>query len=213
MTLEERVRADHPDWTDEQVAAEVTRLRAEQAADDTSGRAIDDASDARGRAFAELRRRAERAERELAALRRAEEERTRREAEEQGRWEELARRLEQERDRLRSELEGERVSRQVERLAVELRFHRSDEALALLPQDLDRSDADAVREALEQLTRERPHLVAASSQGGATGGPSTGSRPQGMSRDEVAALARENPAEFNRRFEAGEIPASALGGS
>lgn len=212
MTLEERVQADHPDWTDEQVAAEVTRLRAEQAADDTSGRARDDASDARDRAFAELRRRAERAERELAAFRRAEEERTRREAEEQGRWEELARRLEQERDQLRAELEGERVSRQVERLAVELRFHRSDEALALLPQGLDRSNADAVREALEQLARERPHLVA-SSQGGATGGPSAGTRPQGMSRDEVAALARENPAEFNRRFEAGEIPASALGGS
>lgn len=32
-----------------------------------------------------------------------------------------------------------------------------------------------------------------------------------LSADEVKRLAKENPAEFNRRFDAGQIPASALG--
>src|SRR5690606_3514544 len=38
-------------------------------------------------------------------------------------------------------------------------------------------------------------------------------RPTEATASEMRRLAREDPAEFNRRFDAGEVPAGALGGS
>lgn len=199
MTLEEfieQVRAAHQDWTDEQVNAEAQRLFTEQEIDpDPEPDPSDD--DRRDRGMARLRRekqeaeaRAKAAEDELAA-------RQRKEAEDQGEWEKLAKQYETERDEARTDLVELRAQIQVERIARRRKFRNADEALALLPGDLDRSDEDAVDKALETLAENRPHLID-TGQSGSTGRPASSNNGGDLTVEQIKQM---SPAEVNRRWD------------
>lgn len=191
MTVEETVRAEHPEWTDEQVAAEVTR-RTDVPPPKPDPKPDED----RDRAFAEQRRKANEAEQRARAAEQqlADIERTK--AEQAGEWEKLAKQYETERDQARQELADLRTEIKVEKTASRLKFKNTDEALALLPRELDRSDDQAVADALEALATNRPHLID-NGKPGPTGLPA-GSSPTGLTLAEVQAM---SPAEINSRWE------------
>lgn len=154
MPTKEQIQAANPDWTEEQVTAELDRLKAELDKDPKPK-----PDEGKDRAMAELRRRAEAAEK-TARDAKAELDRIEREkAEKAGEWEKLAKQYETERDEARLELAGERQNATVEKAAGRLKFRNTDEAVALLPTDLDRADTTAVDKALEQLAVNRPHLI------------------------------------------------------
>jgi hypothetical protein len=191
MTIEEQVRSEHPDWTDEQVAAEVTKREADAKPDP------DPKPDERDAAFARLRRekqdadkRAKDAEDKLAA-------KAREEAEAQGEWQKLAETYEKERDTARKALADLQQQIKVEAVAAGLKFRHADEAIALLPSELDRTDEAAVQKALEQLAEDRPHLIDSGTPG-PTGRPPTGGGKGDLTKADVE---RMTAAEINARWD------------
>lgn len=170
--LEQEVRAEHADWSDDQVKAEVDRLDAEQRKPDPDPDPDPDPTPDSA-AFARLRREKQEAERQAKEARDALAAKERAEAEQAGEWEKLAKTYEQERDEARQELADLRTQITVEKLATTLHFRNADEAIALLPSNLDRSDDDRVRAALTTLAENRPHLID-NGKPGPTGGPAGG---------------------------------------
>lgn len=193
--VEKAVRDEHPDWTDEQVAAEVTRRKAEPAPP-----APKQPNPGADEALARMRREKEAAEREAQAAKDALAAKERAEAEAQGEWEKLAKQYETERDQARQDLTDYKAQIQVEKTARSKKFRNEDEALALLKvrqPDLDYSNSTAVDKALEDLATERPHLID-------TGAPPPSGRPTGtppaggLTREQVEAM---TPAEIDARWD------------
>lgn len=191
---EAEIRAAHPDWTDEQVAAEVARLKAE------TPPPPEPKPDDRDRAFAEQRRKADEAERRAKAAEDALAERERKEAEEQGRWKEIAEKAEAKAADLEARHTAAEQRRNAERAASDLKVKDTGYALYLLEQDkVDLSDPSAVKTALEQLTTNRPDLLGGTAPPPPTGGPAGGTGPtdppkltadqlRAMTPQQVAAL-------------------------
>lgn len=190
---EKRIRDEHPDWTDEQVTAELERQGGEQDPPPADPPKPDD----RDEAFARLRREKEAAERKARDAEDRLAAKQREEAEQAGEWEKLAKQYETERDEARKDLADLKTRIKVEGIAKRLKFRREDEAIALLPNNLDRDDDGAVSKALEDLAAERPHLV----DNGApppSGAPAGGGNQGGLTLEQVKAM---TPDEINRRWD------------
>lgn len=179
MNREQQIRQDHPDWTDEQVAAEVARLHA---ADPPATPPPDADRDA---AFARMRREKEEAEKRAkdAEDKLAAEERKK--AEEQGEWQKLA---EQEKARA-DKLDADRVAADersnAERIATGLKFKDPGYALYLLQQQsVDLADAAKVKETLDGIIKDRAELI-----DGAAPPPSGG--PAGTTTDDTSKVTVE----------------------
>lgn len=191
---EQRIRAEHPDWTDEQVAAEIARLKA---SDPPATPKPDDDRDA---AMARMRRDKEKAEADAKAAKEALAAKERAEAEAQGEWQKLAEQYERERDEARQDFADYKARIEVEKKARTKKFRAEDEAIALLKvkqPDLDYTDSAAVDKALTDLADQRPHLI----NNGAPppGGSPVGNPPQGgLTREQVEAM---SPAELDARWE------------
>lgn len=214
MTVEEQVRHEHPDWTDEQVAAEVTRREAQPPAPVPTPPAPPAPENA---AFAEMRRQLRAAEDRAKALEDAAAEQQRLAAEQQGEYKRLYEETKAELDKLKADVASVQAKGVEEKLvtsiATGLKFKHADEALALLPADVDRSDDGAVRAALEKLATERPHLVngkPAPPSGlppGPNGDPDpsaeiTAEKLRAMTPDQVAKLMKSNPDAVNKALAA-----------
>lgn len=107
-----------------------------------------------------------------------------------------------------------------------VKFSDPEDALVFIERELDKGDLDpddvfdgegkvqteTLQGALVDLLGRKPNLA---ENGGGSVPAGDGDGGKGSSAptlEEIKRLAREDPAEFNRRFEAGELPASALGG-
>jgi hypothetical protein len=157
---EKQIREQNPDWTDEQVKAELVRLGPPP--DPPPAPQPPPTQDPeRDRAFAEMRRRAEAAERDAAELRSQQEEAERKKAEEEGRYKELAEQEKARADALQATIdEGSRTAKLKElAAAVDFKPEYVDVAIALLPANVDRSNEEAVRKALETVAEQKPDLV------------------------------------------------------
>jgi hypothetical protein len=179
---EQEIRAAHPDWTDEQVAAEVARLAEKPepaAAPPASGTGEQDAAFARlRRETEEANKRAKAAEDKLAAE-------AKKKAEEQGKWEDLAKEETRKREALEASQAADQAKRNAERAARDLKFRDADYALYLLAQEsVDLADAAAVKAALDRIAADRKDLL-----GGAAPPPSGG--PAGGNKGDPPALTRE----------------------
>jgi hypothetical protein len=199
MDLEQRVRGEHPDWTDEQVAAEVTRLKvADPPRPDPPRPDPTPAPDDRDAAFARMRRekedadrRAREAEDKLAAA-------ARKKAEEEGRWKELAEQERARADKLEADQHAAEARRNAERTAGDLRYRDTGYALYLLAQEkVDLADAVKVKETLDRIAKERTDLVEGTApppSGGPAGGNGgdppkvTAEQLRGMTPAQVRAL-------------------------
>lgn len=201
--IEQQVRKDHPEWNDEQVAAEVVRLKAQPP--EPPPPTPPPAPAPENAAFAEMRRQLKAAEDRAKALEEAEAERQRKQAEETGEFKRLYEEEKARNDRLQSQIDqGEqnrRAERLVSRVAADLHFRNTDDAVRFLSDDIDRSDEDAVRKALEQLAKDRDYLVT-KQQAPPSGRPPGGGDPnpeadityeqlQGMTAKQIAALPKE----------------------
>lgn len=185
MTIEERVRQEHPDWTDEQVAAEVARLEQQNPPAPPAPGGDQD------RAFAEMRRRAEAAERDAQAARDQLAERERQEAEQQGEYKRLYEEQKAENETLKATQARAEQRRHAERTAGDLKFRDTGYALYLLDQQrVDMSDAAAVKAALDQLVADRPDLVGTAPPPPPSGGPAGGGNqdPPKLTREQLAAM-------------------------
>lgn len=191
----EQVRAEHEDWTDDQVAAEADRLYAAQEKENPDPDPDPKKGD-RDAAMARLRREKQEAERREKEARDALAAKERKEAEQAGEWEKLAKQYEQERDDARGELARLKRRIDVEKIARRLKFRHADEAIALLPADLDDADDGKVEQALAQLAADRPHLINSGAPG-PTGGP-PGPAPTGLTYEQVKAMSQE---EINERWD------------
>lgn len=193
MPTREQLKADHPEWTDEQIEAELARLQAENPPPVDPPAKKDEDPNAR------LRRQKDEAEKRAAEAERKLAERERADAEAQGQWEQLAKQYEQERDEARTELANLKAKIKVESSARALKFKNADEAVALLRErGIDQTDDTAVTDALTALAEERPHLID-TGRPGPSGLPSGGD-PQtgGLTLEEVKAM---TPAEVNARWD------------
>lgn len=139
------------------------------------------------------------AEQQIAELRKAEQERQRRQAEEQGKWKELAEAEKQRADEVAQRLAEVETRQIVETAARRLRFRNTDEALALLPGTVDRSNSDAVSAALTELAADRPHLVAP--QGPAPGAADQGPRDTGTPKLTIEQVRAMSEREINDRWD------------
>lgn len=184
MNVEEQVRQEHPDWTDEQVAAEVARRQQQPPVEPPKPSDQD-------RAFAEMRRRAEAAEREAQAARDQLAERERKEAEEQGRWKEIAEKAEADKAELEARIAQAEQRRLAERAATDLKFRDVAYALYRLEQDqVSLADPAAVKAALEQMAASHPDMVGTPAPPPPSGGPAGGSQtgPPALTREQLAAM-------------------------
>lgn len=157
MPTREELQAAHPDWTSEQVDAELARLATADPDPDPSP--DPEPASPSQEAFARLRREKQEADKRAKVAEQKLADHARQEAEQQGQWETLARQYETERDQARQELADLHARSRVERAARDLKFRNTDEALALLDADVDRTDDTAVTDALAALAAERPHLL------------------------------------------------------
>lgn len=215
---EAEIRAANPTWTDEQVAAEVARQATPPPAPPEPVKPEPPKPD--DRAFAEMRRRAEAAEKEAARLKRADEERERKAAEEQGEWQKLA-----ETERARREAAEaaqaaaeQRVTaaeqrRNAERAAGDLKFADAGYALYLLEQQrVDFADAAAVGTALDALKTARPDMLLVPPpplpSGGPTGGPP--GKPPGLTAAQISAMSPTDLAAFMKKEGGREAVNAAL---
>lgn len=90
-----------------------------------------------------------------------------------------------------------------------------DAALALLPKDavtITDEGAAGAEQAVKDLLEAKPYLLGDQKKppAGSAGGGVREDTPT-MTPEEARQLAKTNPGEFNKKFEAGEIPASAMG--
>lgn len=155
----------------------------------------------RDRAFAELRRRAEAAEKAAKDAADQLAERERKEAEEQGRWKDLAEQEKARADQLAASMAAQEQDRSVEAAARAQRFRDPDIAKHLLPATVDRNDPDAVNAALERVAQERPHLIDAGTSppappsGGAPGGNPP--EPTGLTAGQLRAMSPQQIAKLD----------------
>jgi membrane protein involved in colicin uptake len=181
---EKRIREQHPDWTDDQVNAELAKP-----ADPPPAPSPSPEPD-RDRAFAEQRRRADEAERRAKAAEDALAERARKEAEEQGRWKELAEQEKARADRLEADKAKADQRNNAERTASTLKFRDAGYALYLLEQQrVDLADAPAVKTALEQIAQDRKDLIEGNPPP-PSGAPAGGTQPDPpkLTREQLAAM-------------------------
>lgn len=181
MLTKEQIQAEHPDWTPEQVDTEHARLKAEHEKDPP-----DPKPDDRDAGMARLRREKEAAERKARDAQAELDRRDREQAEQAGEWEKLAKQYETERDQARTELTELRQEIKVKGFAKRLKFRHEDEAIALLPRDVDVTDEGAVQAALEALAENRPHLID-NGKPGPTGLPPS-SRSTDLTIDQIKAM-------------------------
>lgn len=199
---EAEIRAAHPDWTDEQVAAELAKQpepAAPPAPPPSSGSGDHDAAMARMRREKdEADKRAKAAEDKLAAE-------ERKKAEEQGEYQKLADQEKARADKLEAEKNEERAKVNAEKTASGLKFKDTGYALYLLAADnIDLSDPAAVKAALEQIATDRKDLVSGIPPP-PSGGPAGGSdgKPPGLTREQLAgmspaAIAKLDPEVVNK---------------
>jgi hypothetical protein len=117
-------------------------------------------------------------------------ERARKDAEEQGRFQELAQTERERAERLEAEKATETSRRHAEQTASSLKFKDAGYALYLLNgQNVDLTDAAAVRSALDGIAQARPDLVAGHVPP-PSGGPAGGSKgePPSMTAEQVASM-------------------------
>lgn len=151
---EAEIRAAHPDWTDEQVAAEVARIAAEPTQEPVEETVTMSKAEAEA-----LRRRvaeSEKAARKLEADRKAAEET---QAAEQGKWEELARQREAELTQTRDQAARVERDARVSRIAARMKFVDPSDVVGRVTAD-EGADDSSVEQALERIAKASPHLVA-----------------------------------------------------
>lgn len=181
---EAEIRAAHPDWTNEQVATEVARLAAQPPTPPAPTPPPDDA------AFARMRREKEAAEAEAQRAKDALAERERKEAEEAGKYKDLYEAEKTKNETLTKAQQDAENKRNAERTAQDLKFKDTGYALYLLAQDrIDLADAAAVKEALDQIAKNRADLVG-------TAAPPPSGAPTGSPQDPPAKLTRAQLAEM-----------------
>lgn len=224
---EAQIRAAHPDWTDEQVAAEVARLNPQPPPPEPPPAPPEpvkpeDSTAAHNRAMAEMRRRAEAAEKRAAEAEAAEAERVRKQAEEEGRWKDLADQERQRADRLQADLaareqaaQAAEQKRNAERAAGDRRFRDTGYALYLLEQDkVDFADAAAVGNALDDLAKKRTDLLNAEPAPPPSGGPPKPA-PQGtgpaLTAEQIAAMSPDQVRQLDPKVVNAALAAQAAG--
>lgn len=109
-------------------------------------------------AFAELRRKADEAERRAKAAEDAIAARDRADAEAQGKWEELAKNERTAREKAEADAARIREERMVERLASSLKFHNPADVMHRLTPE-QRADEAQAKAALEQIAKTDKYLV------------------------------------------------------
>lgn len=150
---EQEIRAAHPDWTDEQVAAEVARTAEAPAPTEQEMVSLPKAeADALRRRVAE----SERAARKLEADKKAAEEA---QAAEQGKWEELAKQREAELAQTRDQAARDERDARVSRIAARMKFVDPSDVVGRVTAD-EGADDSSVEQALERIAKASPHLVA-----------------------------------------------------
>ena len=183
------IRAAHPDWTDEQVAAEVAK-QSKPAGFPPASTPPAPSDAERDAAFARERRGREEAEKRAkdATDRLADQERKK--AEEEGRFKELAEQEKARADGLEAKQLETEQHRNAERSAGDLKFRDAGYALYLLQQDsVDLSDAAAVKAALTGLAESRNDLITGHVPP-PSGGPAGGSKadPPGLTREQLSGM-------------------------
>lgn len=190
---EKKIREEHPDWTDEQVNAELARTPPAPPAPPAPTPPDDSA-------FARLRREKEAAEKEAQEARDALAQKERAEAEEQGRWKELAEQEKARADKLEADAKAKDDQRNAERAARDLKFKDPEYALYLLRQDnVDLSDPPAVKQALEEIAKTRTDLIGTGTPALPSGGPPGGSPPEpaGLTADQLRAMSPQQIAKLD----------------
>lgn len=185
MNLAEQIRQEHPDWTDELVAAEVARREKPEPPANQPPAARQDND-----AFARMRRENDELQGKLKEAENERAERERKQAEEEGKWRELAEQEKTRADQLEQKQLEKEQQRNAERAAGDLKFKDTGYALYLLQQDrVDLSDAAKVKEALEGLAKTRTDLVKGSAPP-PSGGPAGGSNgePPKLTREQLTAM-------------------------
>lgn len=111
-------------------------------------------------------------------------------------------------DELRGERKAARTSSAIEKAAKAAGFSRPDVAARLIDvsaleiDDDGAPDEKALADAIAKLKADVPQLLAGTSSSPANGGAGNDRRKGSMTAEDAAKLARENPAEFNRLFDA-----------
>lgn len=194
---EQEIRQEHPDWNDEQVAAEVAREAEENRPGPTPAPTPSDAD--RDAAFARERRAREEAEKRAKEAEDKLAEEARKKAEDEGRWKELADEEKAKREGLEGEQRKAEARRNAERAAGDLKFKDTGYALYLLQQDqVDLSDPSAVKAALDVLAQDRKDLITGSApppSGGPGGG--AGGDPPKLTREQVAGMTPQQIAKLD----------------
>jgi hypothetical protein len=220
---EAEIRAAHPDWDDAQVAAEVARLAAMPPTPPEPPKPDPPKpDDGQNRAMAELRRRAEAAEKRAAEAEAAEAERVRKQAEEEGRWKDIADQeraradaATAERDRIRADAEAEKARTNAQRAAMDRKFKDTGYALYLLEQQaVDFTDAAAVGNALDELVKSRADLLNAAPPAPPSGGPPAPG-PQGggpaLTAEQIAAMSPDKVRQLDPAVVNAALAAQAAG--
>lgn len=167
------IRAAHPDWTDEQVKAELARQTNPPAATPPASGTGDADRDA---AFARERRAREAAEQRAKEAEEKLAEEARKKAEEEGRWKDLAEQERKEKEALKAEKDAERARSNAEKTAAGMKFKDTGYALYLLAADnIDLSDPAAVKAGLERIASDRSDLITGTAPP-PSGGPAGGSK-------------------------------------
>lgn len=127
-----------------------------------------------------------------------------------------AERAEKERDEAVARANNTLIRAAVVNEAAKQKAVDPDAVLALLPEGAvtitDEGEVTGAEEAVKALLESKTYLLGDQKKPSAgSGGGGVREDSPAMSPEEARTLARENPAEFNKKFEAGEIPASAMG--
>lgn len=227
MKTETEIRAEHPDWTPEQVSAEVARLNA--APPPAPPEPVKPEQDeATNRAMAEMRRERDAAKAEARTLKEAEAERSRKALEEQGEWKTLAETAQAERDAARAERDADRA----EAVKVKAKSDGLTYASAVTPergafsdpsyalyrvegQGVDFSDLSAVKAALDGLATAQPNLLTAPAPALPSGGP-TNPAPNGtgptLTWAQIAAMSPQKVAKLDPKIVNAAMEAQAASG-
>lgn len=184
---EAEIRAAHPDWTDEQVAAEVAKQKTDPPAAPPAPTTGDN------EAFARIRREAEDAKKRAKAAEDKLAEAERKKAEEEGRFKDLADKEKARADKLEADQKAKDAQRNAERTATHLKFKDPGYALYLLNQDgIDLADAPAVKKALEEIAKDRAELLTGSAPP-PSGGPAGGNKgdPPKVTREDLKKMSAQ----------------------
>lgn len=160
---------------------------------------VDEEKAARDAAFAEQRRRAEAAEKQLKDLQEREAQREREKAEEEGRWKDLAEQADAARKAAEAEAARVKSESAIKEIAAQMDFRNPSDALALLPTDVDRTDDEQVKAALQALAEDRAYLIKtepAHTPAPPSGNPAGGTPPAASHRPTFAEIKNMTPAQI-----------------